>query len=116
MHTQLAAIGSLLSQESPTEYQRKLLHALLAYSTGATARSPGEKVVMTFAALETLFLANDGEPIQQNLARRIAWFVHGDFLARKDVVSIIKKAYGLRSKFMHHGERPSTQEFDAINR
>jgi Apea-like HEPN len=116
MKQQIHAIGVLLTDDgSLTAFQTQLLHGLIAYSNSAIARSPGEKLVLAFAALETLFLANDGEPIQQNLARRLALFIEDDFATRKTLVTLIKDAYKLRSKFMHHGERPSAHQHRTIN-
>lgn len=113
---QIEAIGKLLSIENPSGYQAKLAHAMFAYSNCTIARSPGEKLVLAFAALESLLLINDGESIQQNLGRRIALFLEDSLEERRGVMSMIKDAYKLRSKFMHHGERPNAEQFTVINR
>lgn len=111
----LGAISSLLTDERPNDFSQKLLRSLYTYSHCARARSPGEKLVFAFAALETLLLVDNQEPIQHNLGRRIAMLMGRDVAERKVMMGLVRGAYALRSKFMHHGEVPPRESYELTN-
>ena len=60
--------------------------------------------MLLLASLESLFLRNQDEPIQQNLADRLALITGSDLAERKEIVLTTKRAYGLRSRFIHHAQ------------
>ena len=66
------------------------------------------------SALESIFLKNENEPIQQNLAERIAFFISNNIDERKNIVRNIKDVYGIRSKYLHHGH--SSSELESISK
>ena len=74
---------------------------------------PLEKLVYTLSALETALLKNENEPIQQNLADRIALFIGDGLEHRKKIVGSVKTVYGIRSKYLHHGN--SSSELDELS-
>jgi hypothetical protein len=47
-------------------------------------------------------LKDAGEPIQQNVGERIAFLIDENPQNRKHIVSNFKKAYQLRSSYVHH--------------
>ena len=66
-------------------------------------RELSDKLVYILVALESLLLKNENEPIQQNIAERMAFVVGQTVDERKSVVKLVKEIYGLRSRFIHHG-------------
>jgi Apea-like HEPN len=76
----------------------------LIYSRNSITTDPASKLVFILAALESILLKDSSEPIQGNLAERMAFIVGPSLAKRKEIVNIVKKTYGMRSKFIHHGE------------
>jgi len=62
------------------------------------------------SSLESVLLKNENEPIQQNLAERLAVFTAQELTERKTIIKLIKTVYGLRSKYLHHGHSSSELE------
>jgi hypothetical protein len=99
----LEKLHDLASDNSSTELRRALFEALLIYSKNTLTLDPAEKLVFVLVCLESLLLLDSSEPIQGNLAERLAFLCGETLEERKEVVAITKKAYALRSQFVHHG-------------
>jgi hypothetical protein len=98
----LEALSDLaLSQKS--EFRKVLYDALLIYSRNSTTNDSADKLLFVLVALESLLVKDSSEPIQGNLAERMAFLAGASLDDRKLIVSIVKKTYGMRSKFVHHG-------------
>ena len=108
----LDAMSALLNDDDPNEFKRAILNALIIYSKSAFTAEPVEKVIYILSSLESMLLKNETEPIQQNLAERMAIFIAGDLATRKKVISNVKSIYGVRSGYLHHGHQRS--EIDSI--
>jgi hypothetical protein len=103
----LDAISRLLAAESLNEFEKAVLSSVLLYSKSAFTSDPLEKLVYVLSSLERILLKNENEPIQQNLAERIAIFSGDDLDARKRIIKTIKSAYSIRSRYLHHGHTHS---------
>jgi hypothetical protein len=110
----LDKISSLLSSDSLKEFEEAVLNSILMYSKSAFTSDPIEKIVYMLSALESIFLKNDNEPIQQNLCERIAMFISKELEERKSIIKTIKAIYGLRSRYLHHGHTLSDMELISI--
>jgi hypothetical protein len=110
----LHRLNELLAEEKPTEYQAALLDALLLYSKCALAKEPADKLIAILVALESMLLKDSNEPIQQNLAERMAFLFKESAAQRRATKAAVIKAYGLRSSFIHHGRSIGTDEVDAL--
>lgn len=99
----LEALNRVLRNEQRSPYQKRLLDALLLYSRSALARELSDKLIYILVPLESIFLKNETEPVQQTIAERIAFFMSDRKSERRRIIGIIKAAYGLRSSFLHHG-------------
>lgn len=108
----LGFLSNLLSKSELTEYERALLDCLLLYSKCALAKDPASKLLAVLTALESMLLQNSSEPIQQNLAERIAYMFNPE--KRIKIKKTVLRAYGLRSSFVHHGHQISVDEIDAL--
>ena len=97
-----------------TDLKRKIVDAVLLFSRVSISKDLPDKLVLLLASLESLFLRNDSEPIQQNLADRLALLTGTDLAERLDIVSTTKKVYGLRSRFLHHAQQ--TDDFEMMDK
>lgn len=108
----LDAISGLLLDREPNDFKRAILNALLIYSKSAFTADPIEKVIYILSSLESMLLKNESEPIQQNLAERMAIFTAKELAKRKEIIANIKAIYSVRSRYLHHGHIRS--ELDTI--
>jgi hypothetical protein len=99
----LDAASALLRSDKRSEFQERMMEALLLYSRAAVQDGLSEKLLYILVALESLLVRDETEPIQQNLAERLAFTVGSNLAVRKAIIKATKRAYGLRSGFMHHG-------------
>jgi hypothetical protein len=90
--------------ERRTEFQEKLLDALLLYSRSTREKDLAGRLVYMLVAIETILLRDENESIQQNIGERMAFIIGNNLEARRAKIRHLKDAYGLRSKFIHHGE------------
>lgn len=105
----LSALASLFDAEHPSAFQRDLLRSVLLYSRAAMSREVPEKLVHIFAAVESLLLRSENEPVQSSISERLAFVVGPTPEARSAIAAALKRVYGLRSKFVHHGRDPDGQ-------
>lgn len=105
--TGLDTISSLLASDSPTDFEKSTLNAIFLYSKAAFTADSVEKIVYILSSLESILLKNESEPIQQNLAERLAVFTEKELAKRKAVIKMIKSVYSVRSKYLHHGHTSS---------
>lgn len=103
------AISWLLS-ESRNDIQERILSSLSLYSRAALSLRLEDKLVYILASLEGLLLRNSSEPIQQNLGERMAFFLADEARERQAIVMNIRNVYELRSKYVHHGKKPTQEE------
>jgi len=99
----LGIISAIANKKNTTEFESTVLNMSLLYSKCAFTADPLEKLVHVLAALESTLLKNENEPIQQNLAERIAIFTSQKLDERKAIIKNVKTVYGLRSRYLHHG-------------
>ena len=95
--------NKLLCIEDLSEYQEKLLDAVNIYSKNTLRYDIFDKLLYMLVGLETMFLRNSSEPIQQNVGERMAFLIGKDIRERKDIVTTLREIYSIRSKFIHHG-------------
>lgn len=105
MASGLDILSNLLLNDSKTNYQKNLIDSLLLYSKSSLSKEPSDKLIYILAALELILLKNENEPIQQNIAERIAFIVGNTVDDRKKIIKNFKEVYSIRSSFVHHGHR-----------
>ena len=103
----LNKISFLLTAEPINQFQKSVLNSILIYSKAAFTSDPIEKIVYILASIESILLKNENEPIQQNLAERLAIFSSKELDQRKLIIKTIKSVYGIRSRYLHHGSTSS---------
>ena len=99
----LSILDKLLGLSKRNEFQEKLLNTLILYSRSAISKDIADKLVYILVALESIFLRNRSESIQQNLGERIAFLIGDSIEKRKRIIKVTRETYTLRSRFVHHG-------------
>ena len=99
----LRRLHEMLVSNSMSDLEEAVLEAVLLYSRCTIAKEPADKLVYILVGIESILLKDSNEPITQNLSDRIAFLVGRDLQQRRDIVQSTKKAYKLRSDFVHHG-------------
>ena len=99
----LSILDNLLGLSKRNQFQEKLLATLILYSRSAILKDIADKLVYILVALESIFLRNSSEPIQQNLGERIAFLIGDSLEKRKRIIKVTRETYTLRSRFVHHG-------------
>ena len=101
----MSGFNEILLIKDKNEFQKKVYEALKIYSKHTLRRNPFDKLLYILIALESILLRNETEPVQQNLAERIAFAIAKTTDERKNIVKAIKNIYSIRSKFVHHGDQ-----------
>ncbi len=101
----LEALSRVLCSDDRSPYQQRLLDALLLYSRSCLAKELPDKLIYLLVPLESIFLRNETEPVQQTISERMAFFMADGAGERRRIIETVKGAYALRSSFLHHGKR-----------
>ena len=107
-------LNSFLALEKPSEFQTLVIDTLQTYSRCGLAKTYSDKLVYLLVTLETLLLKDTSEAIQQNVGERLAFTLYKDPERRKRVVKNFKEIYGMRSKFVHHGNDVDIEQVDTL--
>lgn len=98
----LELAGTLISDDSGSEFADRVRSSLLTYSKGMTFAETSDRLVYSFSALEGLFLKDGSEPITQNVAERVAFSASRNPDERMDIVKNFRTVYAARSQYIHH--------------
>lgn len=101
---ELGVLGMLLTREKLTDFQEALLDALILYSRSSLAKQVSDKLVYMLIALESAFLKDSSELIQDAISLRMAYMQDVPVEKRRAIISNVKAVYKLRSSFIHHGQ------------
>lgn len=112
----LGYLGSLLNKKDLTDFQEKLLESLFIYSKASLAKNISDRLIYTLVALETMFLKDANEPIQDNISLRMAFMHPVSIEERKLIIKNIKETYALRSSFIHHGKSVSIEDLETLKK
>lgn len=112
----LCSLHSLLATEQLSDFQSRLLKAILIFTRHRIVSEPVEKLVLAFAGLESLLLGgNEKVPIRSTLKRRFASALSFAGGGVGNPSGCLNTAYNIRSEFLHHGlsltQRKSASEF-----
>lgn len=113
MKAGLKILSDLLNQETLTDFQRKLLDGIFLFTKGILAKGISDRLVYIFVALETVFLKDNSEYIQDNVSLRMA-YLQPEVAKRKDIISNFKATYKLRSSIVHHGANIGIDELETL--
>lgn len=108
----LSSLSQLLLKDKRSTFQSELLDAILIYSRNSLFDDPANRLIYILAAVESILLRSDTEPIQKSIGERLAFIVGPTARERILIRDNVTQVYGFRSKFLHHG-RPLA-EMDAL--
>ncbi len=112
----LGFLGSLIYKSDMTDFQEKLMETLYLYSKASLAKNISDRLVYTLVALESIFLKDANEPIQDNISLRMAFMHPISVEERKLIVKNIKDTYALRSAFIHHGKHIKIEDLQTLRK
>jgi hypothetical protein len=101
---ELQILSDLMNKEKLTDFQESLLDALILYSRSSLAKQVSDKLVYILIALESAFLKDSSELIQDAISLRMAYMQDVSVEKRRAIISNVKAIYKLRSSFIHHGQ------------
>lgn len=110
----LSILSNIATKDNQSNFEKTVLTMAMLYSKAAFTADPMAKLVYILSALESTFLKNENEPIQQNLAERMAFFIAKELEKRKEIIKNVKAVYSLRSKYLHHGH--SSEEVEQLSK
>jgi hypothetical protein len=96
--------NEILLKNNLTDYEELLMTAISLFSKSVVLGDLLDKLVYIIASLETIFLRDSSEPIQSALSQRLAFVVEQTPERRKNVVTLVKDTYHIRSSYLHHGQ------------
>lgn len=108
--TGLDVLSNLLKAEKLTDFQKSVLEALFLYSRSSLAKQLSDRLVYILVALESIFLKDCNEPIQDNISLRMAYMQPVSVEERHAITRNVKATYALRSSFIHHGHSISVDD------
>lgn len=111
----LDVLNFLLNKERLTDFQEKYLEAISIYSRSSLTKQLSDRLIYILVALETIFLKDSGEYIQDAISLRMAYMQPVSIEERRAVVSNVKKIYKLRSSFIHHGQNISVDDMAIVD-
>jgi hypothetical protein len=107
-------LDDLIRLKNPNEFQQVLLKSINLYSLALLSKDIEYKLVLIFASLESIFIKNNTTPIQNNLSQAFALLLTNDVNKRKEIIKNVKKAYEIRSRFVHKGKENKDMEITKI--
>lgn len=101
------------------DLESRIINTALALGESASTKDIRNSILYTCIALEILFSRDDGalfqKSIGQNVADLFAFIVAKDAPARKEIVKLTKKVYGMRSAIVHGGDKEMSNENLVVN-
>ena len=99
----LSEACDIVGRDSRTDLEEALLTGMVTFGRAALTPDLGERMIWYCAGLESILLKDSSEAILSNLSDRLVMFGYDTVDERTAASKDIKKAYSLRSRFVHHG-------------
>lgn len=102
--------SELITKEKLSQLEELLLNSITLFTRALKSSSFHDKIVFALVSVETIFLKNSNEPIQQNIGQRLAFLLASNYEDRKSIIKTVQDAYMSRSSFIHHGNKTNDIE------
>ena len=99
----LSEVCDILARDTYTDLEQALLTGMLTFGRAVLTSDNRERIVWYCAGLESLLLRNSSESISHSLSERLAMYSYDTVDERTAALNDVRKAYSLRSRFLHHG-------------
>ncbi|MEP7220258.1 MAG: hypothetical protein ABI876_15145 [Bacteroidota bacterium] len=106
----LRRASSLIRQWEYNELEQLVLRCIAIFVHGIETADSLDRLVFTLAAAETLLLGDSNDPIQETVALRLGYLCADNARDRQQVRSLLRTAYGQRSRYLHHGKEQRDME------
>ncbi|KAF0140211.1 MAG: hypothetical protein FD122_2639 [Stygiobacter sp.] len=103
-------IFEIVNKSMLSDFESHLLNSAFLFSHAIESKNFQDKLVYSLVSLETLMLKDTSEPIQNTIGLRLSFLTRNSISERKAVIELIKKAYKLRSSYIHHGKKSDDLE------
>ena len=100
-------LEALKFRDAKSEFEDAIENSISIFSHALTRRDLDERLLLILVSLESFLLVDNQEPIVTQLGLRLAFLRSNDVMKRKKTIDLLKEAYGLRSRFVHHGKTSS---------
>ena len=106
----LNILSDLIIKNDYSEFEELCFLSIKYFTEAISLKDFNDRLVYLLVSIESLLSKDDNELIQDNISRRLAFLTDIDLDKRKETIEKFKKAYGYRSKLLHHGEKQSKIE------
>lgn len=106
--------ADLIAKLSRTQFEQCVVDSIGHFARAAEAARLEDRAVHAFLAIESLLLRNHQESIKETISRRTS-IVLARSHSRPDVAEAIRRAYKVRSNFIHHGKMARPQDVKAVD-
>ncbi|HOI31067.1 MAG TPA: HEPN domain-containing protein [Melioribacteraceae bacterium] len=103
-------IFDIINKSDLSDFEDHLLNSAFLFSHAIESKNFQDKLVYSLVSLETLLLKDTSEPIQNTIGLRLSFLTRNNITDRKAVIELIKRAYKLRSSYIHHGKKSDDLE------
>lgn len=99
------AVSMALQKKQSTNLEESIIRSIHWFSVALTQDENGNAFLFLIVALESLFKAERGNSIGGTVAESVAFLMSDELDGRKQIVSIVRQYYGMRSGVAHGGKK-----------
>lgn len=92
-----------------TELESLICNSIQLFAFSITINNLNRRIVELFTLLESLLLQDSNVPILDSLTKYLSKLLTKNISERKEIISLIKEMYSIRSSYVHHA---FNKEFD----
>lgn len=117
VHRQIGIFHNFLISltDEKTELEQLIINAIKRYANAISNSNQHQRIVELFTILESLLLADKNSPIIESVCKYCSKLVFKGANERRDVISMLKTMYEVRSDFIHHAKE-SAFELDNLHK
>ena len=100
-------LSQLIFQNDYYVFEEMCISCIKYFTEALSIIDFNDRLVYLLISIESLLSKDENESIQDNVSRRLAFLTDKELEKRKLTIKNFKKAYGFRSKLLHHGKKQS---------
>jgi hypothetical protein len=97
-----------------TEIQNLIVRGIGRFAAALTIRDLHQRTTRLFTILESLILLNEDQPIIDRVSNYASKLASKSPAERTEIISILKRMYGVRSKYIHHAKEEAIDPTDLV--
>jgi hypothetical protein len=91
-------------EKERTELQRLVIRSIHRFGAALSEQNLYRRIADLFTVLESLLLVDQNSPIMESVSKYLSKLVYKRLGERKECIALIKKMYGVRSRYLHHAD------------